>query len=264
MRRLSSTLGLIRAYVRANMRAALQYRASFASEVFAMFVNDIMWLSFWVAFYDRFPAINGWERAQVVSLWAVVATSYGVATAMCGNMLRLAGVIARGELDFFLALPRPILLHALISRMSLPAWGDVLFGLVGFGLFAAHDAGDWLLFLALSLSNAGILLGFAVCAGSLAFWMDQAEGASLQAFNTLLQLSTQPLPIFQGAVKLMLMTVVPAGFLGFVPVEILRGEQLHWLLVHFGVSLSFLWLGTHVFGRGMRRYESGNLLLVRT
>jgi ABC-2 type transport system permease protein len=250
--------------MRANLHAALEYRASFAGEVFAMLINDAMWLSFWVAFYDRFPAVHGWQRAQVVSMWAVVATSFGLATAVFGNLLRLAGIIARGELDFFLALPRPVLLHVLIGRMSLSAFGDVLFGVMAFALLARPDAREWLLFSALCVSNAGIFLGFAVCAGSLAFWMREAEGASMQAFNMLVTFSTQPMPIFHDAIKLALLTVLPAGLLGFVPVEILRGQHLHWLLGHAGASISFLVLAAYVFERGLRRYASGNSLLVRT
>jgi ABC-2 type transport system permease protein len=223
-----------------------------------------MWLSFWIAFYDRFPAVHGWQRAQVVGLWAVVATSFGLATAVFGNLLRLAGTITRGELDFFLALPRPVLLHVLISRMSVSAWGDVLFGVAAFALLAQPGAREWLLFAVLCVSNAGIFLGFAVCAGSLAFWMSEAEGASTHVVNMLISFSTQPTPIFQGAIKVMLLSVLPAGLLGYVPVEILRGQHLHWLLGHIGASLTFLALAVYVFERGLRRYESGNSLLVRT
>ena len=263
MRRLASTLDLILAYTRANLRAALQYRASFASEVFAMLVNDVMWVSFWVAFYERYPVVQGWQRAQVVSLWAVIAVGFGLTNAVFGNLLRLAGIIARGELDFFLALPRPVLLHVLISRTSLPSWGDIAFGVLAFALLGEPDARDWLLFAVLCVSNAGIFLGFGVCAASLAFWMRDAEGTSTQAINTLINFATQPTPIFQGAVKLVLMTVLPAAFLGFVPVEILRGGHTHWLLAQAGVSAAFLALGAWVFYRGLRRYESGNLMLVR-
>lgn len=261
---MTRTFQLIRAYLRANLRAALEYRASFASEVFAMLLNDVMWLAFWIAFYDRFPAVHGWQRAQVVSLWALVATSFGLATAVFGNLLRLAGIVARGELDFFLALPRPVLLHVLISRMSFTAWGDVLFGVFAFAAFASPAATDWLWFAWLCVANAAILSGFGVCMGSLAFWLRDAEGPALYGLNALIMFSTQPLPAFRGAVQLVLLSVVPAGFLGYVPVEILRSHAPHWLCAHAAVALGFALLGARVFAHGAKRYESGNLFLVRS
>ncbi|HKU37260.1 MAG TPA: ABC-2 family transporter protein, partial [Polyangiales bacterium] len=176
MRRVFASLSLIAAYSRANLRSAFEYRTSFASEVLAMLVNDCMWVVFWVGFYERYPAVRGWERADVVTLWAVIATAFGIATALFGNLVRLAGIIARGELDFFLSLPRPVLLHTLIGRMSFSAYGDVVFGIAAYAWIVRPSASDWLLFTALTLSNVGIFVGFGACMASWSFWLGSAEG----------------------------------------------------------------------------------------
>ncbi len=259
-----SMFALVGAYLRANLKAAFEYRVSFASEMLAMLVNDCMWLGFWIAFYERYPVVHGWVRADVVTLWAIVATAFGVATALFGNVVRLAGIVARGELDVYLALPRPVLLHALISRMSLTAWGDVVFGVGVFAWLTQPTAADWLLFATLCASNVGIFVGFGALVSSAGFWIGPAEGLAQQAMNILISFSTYPTTIFRGSVKLVLLSVVPAGFLGFVPAEILRARSPHWLIAHFAVSLAFVALGSLVFARGLRRYESGNLSVVRT
>ncbi len=258
-----ASLRLIAAYFHANLQAALEYRTSFFGEVFAMLVNDVMWLVFWVAFFERFPAVAGWGRPEIVTLWAVVAAAVGVATTVFGNMMRLAGMIDRGELDFFLTLPRPVLLHVLIGRMSLSAWGDVIFGAAAFGLLAHPSAVDWALFALLTVSSAGILVGFGVITSSVAFWLHNAEGAAQQGINILIGLSTYPTVIFRGTAKLVLFTAVPAGFIAYVPAEILRAHRWSWLAGHLAVSVFFVALGALIFSRGLRRHESGNLFVAR-
>jgi len=263
MRRLGYTLRWLHAYFRANLQAALEYRTSFASEVIAMIINDAMWASFWVVFYERYPAVNGWQRAQVVTLWAVNTTAFGLANAFCGNGLRLAGVIARAELDLYLALPRPVLVHTLIGRMSISALGDIAFGAGIFAWFAADGVVDVLLFAVLVVSAAAVWLGFAVLISSAGFWLNNAETLTQLGTTVLMSTSTFPMTIFHGGMKLVLYSLLPAAFMGFVPVEVLRRHELSWLLAQIGVAGAFLWLGSALFRRGLRRYESGNLLTVR-
>ena len=250
-------------YVRANFEAALEYRASFFSQVAGMLLSDIMWLVFWLAYFSRFPLVSGWGRMDIVTLWAVVAAGYGVATAVCGNLLRMAGMILRGELDFFLSLPKPVLPHLLISRMNLTAPGDVIFGFVVYGLVVHPAAGQWMLFLLFVATTAMIMISFGVLTQSLAFWLGSAEGLGQQLANALINFSTYPTGIFHGAARLLLFSVIPAGFVAYLPVVLLRRFSAPLLLGLIGFNLAISLLAWMVFHRGLRRYESGNLLLTR-
>jgi len=250
-------------YVKANFQSALEYRLSFASQVFAMLINDIMWLIFWLAYFDKFPLVAGWGRNEIVMLWAVSAVGYGLATAVCGNLFRLSTLITRGELDFYLALPKSVLPHTLISRMNLSAPGDVLFGALVFGLIVQPTALQWLLFGLFCLTTATIMIGFGVITQSLTFWLGNAEGLAQQLVNALLVFSTYPTVIFNGAIKFVLFTIIPAGFVAYLPVQLLREFSLMLfgglLAFTFGIALA-AWF---VFRAGLRRYESGNLVLMR-
>lgn len=253
----------VHGYVRANFQAALEYRASFVSQVAGMLLSDFMWLIFWLAYFDKFPLVAGWGREQIVTLWAVVASGYGIATTICGNLFRLAGMIVRGELDFYLSLPKPVLPHILISRMNLTAPGDILFGIAGYALLVHPSAAQWALFLLFLLTGAAIMIGFGVLTQSLAFWLGQAEGVAQQLSNALINFSTYPTGIFHGAIKLLLFSIIPVGFVSYIPVRILQefsGPLLGALLAFSAGILLLAWL---VFHLGLRRYESGNLLLTR-
>lgn len=263
MRRLQAFSRFIGGYIAANMQGALEYRLSFASQIFAMVINDCMWLIFWLAYFGKFPLVAGWGRNEIVMLWAVVATGFGLGTTICGNLLSLAGMIARGELDFYLALPKPVLLHTLISKMQLTAPGDILFGLVGFGLIVQPSATQWLLFLLFTLTTALVCVGFGVITQSLSFWLGNAEGLAGQMFNALLSFSTYPTVIFNGVIKFALFSVLPAGFIAYLPVQLLREFSVSLLAGLLLFTVGIVAASVLVFRAGLRRYESGNLVLMR-
>ncbi len=263
MQRLGAMLRFGLGYLSANFQGALEYRLSFFTQVFSMLINDIMWIVFWIAYFSRFPVVGGWGRDEVVTLWAVTAAGFGLATAVCGNLFRLASMITRGELDFYLALPKPVLAHALISRMNLPAPGDILFGMLAYGFLVRPTSVQWLLFGVFVLTSAMIFVGFGVLTQSLSFWLGNAEGLAQQLVNALLGFSTYPTVIFNGAVKFALFTLIPAGFIAYVPVQLLREFRPALFIGLLAFAAGILALGWFVFRIGLQRYESGNLVLMR-
>ncbi len=110
----------------------MEYRVNFISQVIGMIINDGIYFVFWLVFFDRFKQAQGWGMADMVLLFAIITTGYGLAFALFGNALTLAELIAQGRLDYYLALPRNVLLHVLASRSSLSAWGDLTFGLMAY------------------------------------------------------------------------------------------------------------------------------------
>lgn len=58
-------------------------------------------------------------------------------------------------------------------------------------------------------------------------------------------------------------SLLAAGFIGFVAVEVLRTHRIGWLAAQLAVSALALLLGTLAFGQGLRRNVSGNLLVAR-
>ena len=101
MKRLRSELVFLIAQWKANFASAMEYRAAFISQIVGMFVNDIVFILFWVVFFDRFKQVRGWGVGDILLLNAVVGTGYGLAFTFFGNALQLSRVIAQGQLDAF-------------------------------------------------------------------------------------------------------------------------------------------------------------------
>lgn len=263
LRRLGNYARLAGVYTRLNLNAQLEYRGGFAAQVVAMFVNNCVWVVFWGLFFTRFPVLRGWDVRDVITIWALAASGYGLAHAVYGNALHLANLIAQGQLDVWMLYPRALLPHLLLGRMSATAWGDALFGYTVYIALVRPDFGRLLLFVALSLSAAVLFVGFSVLSGSLGFFLGNSATLTEQWRMAMITLSTYPATLFGGTVKLLLYTLVPAAFVTYLPIVALRDLSLVDAALTVAGSFAFLLLSAAVFYTGLRRYESGNLLAMR-
>ena len=263
MRFVTDLARLLAAYVRLNLAAQLEYRAAFLSQVIAMFINDGIWVVFWVVFFDRFPVLRGWTREDVITVWAITAAGFGLAFALFGNSLWLATYITQGQLDSWLLYPRPVLPHLLVGKMLTSSWGDMLFGYITYILFVHPSLPQLFMFVCLSFAVAILFVGFCVLVSSLAFFLGNSIAILDQGVNALITFSTYPAVIFDGGIKLVLFTLIPSAFVSYLPVEALRQLSLGIALLSMVGSALFLGVGVLLFYRGLKRYESGNLMEMR-
>jgi ABC-2 type transport system permease protein len=258
-----NTVRLVIGYLRHNLMSAMAYRGAFLMQVAGMMLNNATLLFFWWVLFTRLPTLRGWDLGHVMVLYGIVTVGYGVANIVCGNCFRVAQIIAVGDLDYYLVLPADPLTHLLVSRMSVSAWGDLFFGLV---VFLLSGPGRWTalpLFLLLGVTSALILVSFSVLMGSIAFWAGSADSLANQAVQALITFGIYPVDIFPSPVQLLLYTIIPAAFVGSVPTALLSDFSLGRLAVLLGFTAGLVALARAVFSRGLRRYESGNLVTVR-
>ncbi len=244
----------------ANLLAAMEYRVAFLSQVLGMMVNNAIYFVFWMLFFDRFQEIRGWELNDMLLLFAVVSTGFGAATVLFGNILSLTEIIAGGRLDYYLSLPRPVLLHTLASGSIASGVGDFVYGILCFFVAGqlSWDAG--LRFLFGVLVAMSLFCAVMVIVHSVAFWVGQADVLAMQAFNALITFSVYPITMFDGAAKFLLFTILPAAFIGAVPTGFVRVFSWGILGQLLLVTSIFLTLAIVIFHRGLQRYESGSAI----
>ncbi|GHO84951.1 ABC transporter permease [Dictyobacter formicarum] len=257
---LTSEIRLILAYVVANTQSALEYRSAFIVQVISMAANDSLWLFFWWNYFQQFPLVNGWKSTDIVILWAVSACGFGVSVAIFGNARQIPTLIMNGGLDAYLGMPRYALLHVCIAATDPAAWGDIIFAVGAYLLLVHPDPGHIALFIILVPLAALIYTSFQVLLGSLAFFLGNTEGMSQQLFGALISFSTYPMDIFNNVVRVLLFTVLPAGFISFVPLQLLRHFSWPLLGILLGAVSAFTLGAIALFSAGLRRYESGNLM----
>lgn len=257
-------IGFLAIYVKTNLLINLEYRAAFFSKIFSMIFNDLIWMFFWWIFFTRFPQTAGYNVRDTLTLWVLAALAIGWSQVIFGNSARIGRLVAMGELDYYLAVPKNVLFHLCISYMDVMAFGDLVFALVAFGVLYRPDPLTFGLMLVLGFFGGLVLLSFTIIAQSLVFFLGNSQGLADQIMFSIITFSTYPEHLFKGVVRAVLYTLIPAAFVSYLPVTLLH--QFSWPL--FGllvaVAVVFVALAFGVFYWGLRRYESGNLLQMRS
>lgn len=263
MKQLRAELSFLRALMAVNLASAMEYRVSFISQIVGMFINNGIYFVFWIIFFNQFGTVRGYNTDEIFLLFAIVTLGYGLGFMFAGNTRQyLAYLIAQGRLDYYLVFPRNLLLHVIFSRMTVSTVGDIAFGLIAYSFTGRFTLVEMGLFLLTAVLAAIIFVGYAVISGSLAFYMGAAQYASQQMTNAILTFSLYPNALFGGAARLMLYTVIPAAFVGAVPVEIVRGQDGRLLLLLVAAAVVIWLIASAMFYLGLRRYESGSAINV--
>jgi ABC-2 type transport system permease protein len=254
--------GGTRAFARAlfvtNLKAALALRSAFVIQALFMVMNNVVFFVFWWILLRRVPHLRGWHLADIEVLFGITATSFGLVVTITGGVRHLGQAIDEGELDTLLTQPKPTLLYALGVRSRASGFGDILSGL-GFLAISGHLtlANAPLVALAI-LAAAGTFLGSGIIFFSLPFWLSRTETVSRQLWELLVTFALYPEPLFGGALRLMLFTVLPAGFIGYLPVHVVRQPSVTGVALLVAGSAAYLALARWVFACGLRRYASGS------
>jgi ABC-2 type transport system permease protein len=248
---------------KANLLAAMEYRAAFISQVLGMMLNNAVYFIFWIIFFDRFKQIRGWGIDDMFFLFGVVAASFGAGVYLFGNAMDLANIIANGRLDYYLSLPRPVLLHVLASKSVSSGLGDFTYGILSF-IIARQFAPDTIArYVFAVLLSTTTFIAFMTLVQSSAFWLGNAALLSQQVSNAMVTFSLYPITLFEGNARLILFTLIPAALIGAVPAEFIRQFTWETLAQLLGAALLILFLAFFIFHRGLRRYESGSAIQIQ-
>ncbi len=243
-----------------NLLAAMEYRAAFLSQILGMMLNNSMYFLVWVIFFNRFEEIRGWGLDEMFLVFGISAAAFGLVMMLFGNARMLSEVIAQGRLDYYLALPRSVLLHTLASRSITSGLGDVAYGALSFLVSGQVTPESALRFLAGVTLATTVFLSFMVLVHSLSFWSGYVSAFADLAVNALLSFAIYPITLFDGSARFLLFTLVPAALIGAVPAEFVRAfswQRLGQMLTGATLLLAF---SVAVFYRGLRRYESGSAI----
>jgi ABC-2 type transport system permease protein len=256
--RLSSDATFALALLRRQIAASFAQRRAFCTAVAAMLVNDLMLLVTWWMLLGRFGQVRGWRLDDMFCLYAVATGGVGLCVILFGGVQDLSRKIHDGELDALLTQPKSVLLQALASRTQASGWGDLSASVV---LFAASGVVTWGRLPVVALALGCSALTFAACGvvvHSLAFWVDRMHGLARSLWDFTLTFSLYPPALFGGLLRLVLFTLLPAFWVAYVPVELIRQPSLTTLALLLAGTTSYAACAGWLFRRGLRRYASGS------
>lgn len=211
---------------------------------------------------ERFNGIAGWSKAQLVFLVGYSTATGGIRSVFFGyNLSAISRRIGRGQLDHTLVQPQPLLLSFLTEGFSpFSSLGVVVPGaaLLAAGAMASDVAltpAFLLQLVACLLASSVIVLAASFALGAAAFWAPRgAEEISTRA-SSLLHLTDFPLDPVPAALRTVLLTVVPAGFVAWFPSAVLLGRMPRdrWVLTPLAAVVVTI-VATALFRKGLRHY----------
>ena len=180
-----------------NLLSAMEYRVAFLTQVLGMMANNFIYFAIWIIFFDRFKDVHGWGINDMYITFGVLASAFGLVNLLFGNAFMLSDIIAQGRLDYYLSLPRPVLLHTIASRMSASGMGDFTYGFVSYAISGQFTWDGLLRFILAMLLAATVFAAFLIIVQSLAFWLGMMSNFSQLALNAMITFGIYPTPLIE-------------------------------------------------------------------
>ena len=244
--------------LRTSIRASISKRGAFLIESGLMIANNLIFLSIWWIFFRQFHDIAGWKMNDMVILMAIGTGSYGLMQICFGGTRNISRMILSGDLDPFMTQPKNLLIHVAGSRSFSKGWGNLLTGVILATTGGLYSPLTIFLTLLSMLSGCIVFTSINTIAHCLPFWMGSVERLSKKYCDALFLFALYPTNIYSGILQIVMFTLIPAGVIGYIPVELIRNFSWVMLLLLISSPLIFLGIAFFVFYSGLKRYESGN------
>jgi ABC-2 type transport system permease protein len=231
--RAGGLLGALRLYCRlvgAEVRATLEYPASFAvASITALAITGLDLVAV-AAVFANVDALSGWTLAEVLLLYGMAQTSFYLADLGVGQLDALPDLVRTGRLDILLLRPRRVLFQIVAADVDLRGVGKIAQAVfvLALGLSRADvaltPATVALLVVAIA-SGAVIYAAIWIGTTSITFWLvDSREVSSAFTYGGR-QMSTYPLGIYSAWVRHIVRLAIPIAFTAYFPTLGLLGRE---------------------------------------
>lgn len=235
-------------------------KVTFLTNIIFMILNDACFIIQWIILYSIQDGIGGYNFKQVLLLWGLAAGTYGFSRFFFCKAFSLSDVINNGKLDSFLVQPKNVLISVITSDVSTSAIGDLVYGYL-MAIFYKCSIINLLLFTFFIITGGLILVSFTIILSSLSFWIQRADMISEVGDSIMTNFATYPDGIFKGSIRILFFTILPIGFVNYLPLCVLFAFDFTFLALIFLVMIAFVSFAFFIFYRGLHRYSSSNLMI---
>jgi ABC-2 type transport system permease protein len=138
-----------------------------------------------------------------------------------------------------------------------------MYGLVLMGIVYGANLHAWLWFLLGTFLGCFLVAAISLAAHSLTFFWGDASMLGQFAREFTINFTIYPDKIYAPAVRALMYSLIPAGFIVHIPLRLFHEFSPGLLLITIAAALAYCLLAALLFYRGLRRYESGNIIITR-
>jgi ABC-2 type transport system permease protein len=259
-------LRLIRIFIETSVRNETAYNANFWVGLLNSLLNFGTGLLGVIVLFGQIDAVGGWSFGSTLAVLGVYLTVGAVRDLFISPSLDaltgMDGEVWVGTFDFTLLRPVDTQFLASVRRWRLFALFDLLLGLgvlvaaviqIGIMITAARLITFLVTLTAGTITLYAILLAFS----GLVFW---SPGFLFSwVFDGIFQMGRYPVRLYPGALRLLLIWIIPVGVITTLPAQALTGDLSPATLVgSLGFSIALLAGASILFRGGLRRYASAS------
>lgn len=252
------TLTFFLLLLRTSIRSSVSLRGVFLFESALLVANNLIFLLMWWIFFNKFKEIADWTMKDMIVLNAIGMGAYGLMQICFGGVKQLSKIILNGDLDPFMTQPKNLLIHIAGSKSLSKGWGHLMTTVILIILGNVNSFAEIMLIIAGMFCGCLVFTSIGIIAHSMVFWFGSVESVSKKYCDSLFLFALYPTNIYSGWLQILMFTLIPAGLIGYLPVELLRSFSWLKLIVLLGSSAGFFLLAFFFFHLGLKRYESGN------
>ena len=237
-------------------------KVTFISNIIFMILNNACFIVQWVILYSLKDNVGGYSFNQVILLWGLAAGTFGISRFFFKEAFNLSDIINKGKLDTFLIQPKSVLISCITSSVEVSAIGDILYAYIMLFIYGISIKA-FLLFTLFIISGGLVVTSISIIFNSLSFWFGKVEVIANTVNSLMINFATYPDGIFKGIVKLLFYTLIPIGFVNYIPIKIICEFNIINFIIVLFVSIIFILLAYVIFKMGLKKYSSSNLMNAR-
>ena len=237
-------------------------KVTFLTNIIFMILNNACFIVQWVILYSLKENVGGYTLREVLLLWGLAASTFGASRFFFKDAFNLTEIINDGKLDVYLIQPKNVLISSITSSVDVSALGDMLYGFIMLFIYG-FSIKSFLLFTLFTICGALTITAVSIILSSLTFWFGKIDIITNTVNNLMTSFATYPDGIFKGTIKILFYTIIPIGFVNYLPVKIITNFNIFYLLIVILIAILFITIAFVVFYKGLEKYSSSNLMNVR-
>jgi ABC-2 type transport system permease protein len=249
-----------------NIRAEMQNRVAFITQIIGMLVNDGALVFVWIMFFQVTGTMNGWSSLDMIGLQSLHMLTYGIVMSFFYGTTTLPDQISNGIFDNLLTSPTSLYMRVITSASSTSAVGDILFGFTGVIIYLVLTGAtifQILILIAVFPAMCLLFLSMLMLFGLIGMYLPDAGDISKNMRDVFITPGIFPYNLFEGGIKFFFLVIFPALMLSGYPIEILKNNSLSGILVIWVMAIFWTIVATKLLNNLVKRYESGNLVGAR-
>jgi len=259
-----SVLRLYIRLVRASVRSRMQYRANFLFTTLIAAVIAAAEFAMVAVMLLRFDHVRGWDVWEIGYLYAVIILAKTIYRTFASDVHNIEKYLVSGDLDQLLVRPVPVLFALMTQNVRLMP-GELAQGVAVLAaclsvLLAEGRIEWWAVPLTVYSIVVGAVILFAIglATATVGFWTTQVEDLQTFTEDAARNAAQYPLLLYPDWLKAILLTVLPVGFVNYLPALYLLKQELGWwVFAATGGAAALTLYGAARFWRhGVSRYQS--------